>query len=307
MRFMMTIAAGALLLVGCSKAQDQQVTPAMMMDVAPAPPPADQPMQPPPIVPPNGAGEPTQTQSFIAYTYSVAYRLGGAAIAPLQTRQTAICTALGAARCRVANSSLSSSDDGEAWVDGRPPAGTGQTKFLVDARLARAFIAKLDAATSGAGGTVASRQVESEDVTKQVIDTDARVRAKQALADRLMKLIGNANAKVGELVEAERAFAETQEELDSARSLQANLRQRVRMSEVSVTYSSATAPNSWGVVGDRISEAGGTLATSIATMVTFVVTALPWVLLLALLIWIARRRGWRLRWPWRRREEPSQP
>lgn len=298
--------AATLVLAGCGQASEQAMESAKF-DVETA---ADQPMQPsiaPATTPDTGSATANVAPSYVAYTYALSYRLGDAGIAPLQARQTALCTALGPARCRVVRSSLASGDDAGIRIDGRAPPSTGQTNFLVDARLARAFIAKLDVAAAGAGGTVANREIESEDITKQVIDTDARVRAKQALADRLFKLIGNANAKVGELVEAERAFAATQEELDATRSLQATLRQRVQMSTVSVSYSSAAAPRSWGVVGDRIAEAGGTLAASVATLITFVVAALPWVLLLALLIWIGRRRGWRLRWPWRRREAEVPP
>lgn len=289
------IVAATLVLAGCGRAENMVTPTAQRMVAYDVAEPEEQMRSPAPNSP---------AAALIAYTYSLTYRLADTAVAPLQIRHTALCTSLGPTRCRVVTSSLRSGDQADG---GAARFAGGETKFLVDARIARAFIAKLDEATTGAGGTVADRQVDSEDVTKQVVDTDARVRAKQALADRLMKLIGSANAKVGDLVEAERAFAQTQEELDAARSLQAALRQRVAMSEVSVGYTSTAAENSWGEVGERIASAGGTLAASVATLITFVVAALPWILLLALLIWIARRRGWRLRWPWRRREEPPQP
>ena len=278
----------AALLAGCNKPQNMQgmaspeTTP--MSDLA---------QQPPP-----GIVAPLQnTRSQIAYTYGLGYSLADGAVATVQARHVAACAALGSLRCRIGSTNLNSSSD---------PAGytTGRAVFLIDARLARAFIAKLDAATESAGGRVADRKVEAEDLTKQIVDTDARVRAKQALAERLVTLIKSANAKVGELVEAERAFSETQEELDAARQLQAALRQRVAMSEVTADYTSTAATGPWGPVTQSLRSTGGTLATSIAVLVTFVVAALPWALLLVLLIWIGRRRGWRLRWPWRRRSDP---
>lgn len=148
----------------------------------------------------------------IAYSYTLSYNLQDGLIGSLQREHVAQCAALGATRCRVVSTQIYSSDDATGY-------GNGRASFLVDARLASAFIAKLDGQASAAGGSTSDRQVEAEDVTKEIIDNDARVRAKQALADRLMTLIRSADAKVGDLVAAERAFAETQEQLDAARSL----------------------------------------------------------------------------------------
>ena len=229
----------------------------------------------------------------IAYTYSFSYRLDGDDIAPVQARHLALCRALGPTRCVVIKTELNRGD-GDA-----PTAAS--TAMVVDARLAPAFGARLDAAVAGAGGEVASRRTAAEDVTKQVVDTDARVRAKQALADRLLLLIRTSNGRVGDLVAAEKAYADTQEQLDAARGLQASLRRRVAMSEVAIDYQSTAATGRWAPVGQAVRDAGSTLAGSLAGLLTFLVAALPWALALAALLWIARRRGWRLR---RRRPAP---
>lgn len=153
-------------------------------------------------------------------------------------------------------------------------------------------------ANATAGGTVAERKVDAEDVTKQIVDTNARVRAKQALATRLLGLINSANGKVADLVAAERAFAEMQEELDAARSLRATLEQRVAMSAIDITYVSSASDSALAPIRRSVGGIGETLAFSIAALVNAVVAILPWALLLAGLIWIRRRRGWR--WPFRR-------
>ena len=285
-----TMILAIALLAGCSKTHEMQAPMAdaemRAFDVAPAA--------------PGIVAQPPTARPQIAYTYALGYSLSDGKVAAVQGRHVAYCNSLGTLRCRIGSTSLNSSSAPTGYTSGR-------AIFLIDARLARSFIAKLDAATESAGGRVADRKVEAEDLTKQIIDTDARVRAKQALADRLVTLIKSANAKVGELVAAERAYAETQEELDAARQLQATLRQRVAMSEVTVDYESAAASGSWGRVTQSFRATGETLAASVATLITFVVAALPWVLLLTLLIWIGRRRGWRLRWPWRRREAEVPP
>src|SRR3569833_975234 len=102
-------------------------------------------------------------------------------------------------------------------------------------------------------------------------------------------MIKSGNGKVGELVEAEKAFATTQEELDAARGLQAQLRQRVAMSDITITYSSSADEGAWAPVRHSLQNGGQTLTTSIAAAITFVLAAIPWAILLALLIWTVRK------------------
>lgn len=181
--------------------------------------------------------------------------------------------------------------------------------MVVDARLAAAFNRRLDAIATEADGTVADRSVTAEDVTKQVVDTGARVRAKEALAARLLSLIQSARGNVGELVAAEKAYADTQEELDAARGLQAELRQRVAMSRIDITYSGREVGGAFAPFRSAVRSAGSTLAISLGTLVTAAVALCPWVLLFLILRWIARRLGWhgpiaRFR-EWRARRRPA--
>lgn len=236
--------------------------------------------------------EPAQTAApQIAYSYALSYRLNGDDIAPAQARHVALCRRLGPARCFVTKTDLTRDD-----ANGTNAAATA---LLVDARIAVEFGRGLDAVVSEAGGEVASRRTAAEDVTKQVIETDARIRAKQALADRLLRLIGTSNARVGDLIAAEKAFAEVQTELEAARGVQAELRRRVAMSEIAVDYASTAATGRWSPVGQALHNAGATLAVSLAGLVTFLVAAAPWALALAGIVWLLRRIGWR--WPFRRR------
>lgn len=228
----------------------------------------------------------------IAYTYALGYTLDDTAIAPAQARAVALCVRLGQRRCLVAKSDLTRNPD---------VGGSGSLSVLIDARLAARFGTELDQIAKAAGGEAAERHVEAEDVTKQIVDTDARVRAKQALADRLLAIIRTSSGRVGDLVAAEKSYAEVQEELDAARSLQAELRQRVAMSRIDVTYGSVRSEGTWAPVSRAFDGLTGSFASSIGAAITFVVVAIPWALLVAGLIWLLRRIGWRPRWPWRRR------
>lgn len=230
----------------------------------------------------------------IAYTYAISYRLPGGAIGATQARHLALCRALGAARCSIVESDLDQANGDDQ---------RGTTRLLVAAPIARSFGQRLDATAAAADGDVSRRHVSAQDVTKQIVDTQARVRAKQALADRLLRVIQTANGPVGNLVQAERAYADTQEQLDAARTMAAALRQRVAMSEVNIDYASRAATGVWAPVNNAVSGAGGTLALSSGALVTFIVAAFPWIIPFGLLLW-GLRSLWRRR-PWRRR--PSAP
>ena len=270
------ITLSAILLAGCGQAERKTANLAAF-DVAE--PPAAAP------APPAAAATPQ-----IAYSYTFGYTLPAGAMGSVQARHVALCRSLGPARCLVLATELN-----RAGVDGT----SAVTRLVVDARIAPSVGRRLDAVVTGAGGDVASQSVSAEDVTKDIVDTDAKVRAKQALAERLLALIRDARGGVADLVAAEKAYADVQEELDAARSLQAALRRRVAMSQVEIAYASDAHSGVTAPLAQAADTAGATFVTSLAAALTFVVAAIPWLLIL-IPLFLVLRLGWR-RWRERRR------
>ncbi len=236
----------------------------------------------------------------IAYSYTVTYAFDRPTVAEVQGQQLALCRRLGSIRCLIVKSTLNAPGPDDHIV-------TDEAVLLVDARLAGEVNRRLDALAVAGGATTANRQVEAADVTRQVIDTDARVRAKQALATRLLAIVRSGKGNVGELVQAERAYATTQEELDAARGEQAHLAQRVAMSRVTISYAFDDSPGRHSPVRASFATAGDTLAASLAALITATVAGLPWIMagtvVLALVRRVRRKRGWR----WPRRAQTSPP
>lgn len=228
----------------------------------------------------------------IAYTYTLGYQLGSSEIGGVQAKHLALCEKLTTAKCRVKSMQREVSDG--QFVN-------ASLNLVVDAALAKQFQTDLDKTVEGAGGESTSRQIAAEDLSKQMVDTEARIKAKKALADRLMALLQNRSGKVGELVEAERAFAEAQEELEAARGWMAEMQARVAMSDIAITYNSS-APSGSGLlrpVRDAFGEIGQILGESIGALLRVLVGVLPWALLLWGVVWLIRRRGWFTGWRWR--------
>jgi hypothetical protein len=231
----------------------------------------------------DDAGQDIVSEPQIAYRYGYSYRLPADRIDEVQRAHVALCDELGTARCRIENMERAS---------GQGDYGSASLTLRVDSGIAREFGDRLDAAASDADGESSGRTIQAEDLSRQIVDTEARIRAKQALADRLLTVIQNRAGTVGELVEAERAFAQAQEELDSARTWLAEMRRRVAMSVVTINYQSYRPESGfWSPVSDALSSSGQLLGMSLAAVIAFVVMILPWALMIIILIWILRRTG----------------
>ncbi len=247
--------------------------------------------------PPVPAAEPR-----VAYKYRHGYRLEASDVGRVQQAHLALCDKLGTAHCRVVSMERASSEGDFIRAS---------LNLQVEARQARAFGAALDKVVGDAGGDFSDQGIEAEDLSKQMVDTEARIKAKQALADRLLALLQNRSGKVGELVEAERAFADAQEELDAARSWMAEMQQRVSFSAIEISYNSSAPSGSglWQPIRASFASAGRTIGSSVGSLVSFVAIVLPWLIAGAGLVWLLRRLGWRTRWkfPWPTRWRKAEP
>ena len=176
-------------------------------------------------------------------------------------------------------------------------AATGSTlKLSVDVRIARAFSGELVKTVGNSGGTQSDSSIAAEDLSKQIVDTEARLRAKQALADRLLTLLKTRDGPVADLVAAERGVAEVQEEIDEAQSWLAEARGRVAMSTFQLSYEPdglAAAAGFWQPLSNSFGRMTSFFGQSLALLITIVAALLPWLLVggLAFAGWrFARRR-----------------
>lgn len=167
----------------------------------------------------------------MAYIFDYGFRLPGNDIAALQQKHADMCEAMGPYSCQIV--SLSNSGDEGEYV-------TGRLELAVAAEKARSFGAKLAEAAEGAGGEQVSATIAGEDLSKQIVDTEARLRSRILLRDRLLDVLRTRSGKVSELVEAERGVAQVNEEIDRARSWLEEMRGRVAFSRLNVDYESTT-------------------------------------------------------------------
>ncbi|MDG6078757.1 DUF4349 domain-containing protein [Erythrobacter litoralis] len=210
----------------------------------------------------------------IAYAFAYGFRVPADTIRPLQERHADMCEAKGPQVCRIV-----SMDSGEREGD----YAYGNLSIAVASDQARQFGKALTAASGQMDGELTSSSIQGEDLSKRIVDTEARLRARTVLRDRLMEVLRNRSGTVAELVEAERGVAQVNEEIDQARSWLAEMRGRVAYSTMTLEYE-AGAPSQGGFV-DPIRNALGSLASIFGNLIAFLLIVVTVLLLVGLLLW----------------------
>ena len=243
----------------------------------------------------SGGAAPQAAEQYIAYAHSIGMRLPVKSIEPTMQGHISACNAAGPSVCIVTNSWLNaySEDSVSASLNIRA------TPAWIDT-----FLSGVEAEAEAAKGEITNRQTTAEDLTVSIIDTGARLKAQQTLQERLEKLLADRPGELGDLLETERELARVNGEIDSLTSSLTALRQRVDMSQLSVSYETKLNPVSQGAL-QPLGEAFGSffynLASAVAAVVTAFAVGLPWLLLIGALLWI-----WlRMIWPRIRRKKPG--
>lgn len=218
----------------------------------------------------------------IAYVYGFGYRLAGPQIPALQQRHADLCESKGPRVCRIMGLTQSG-DEGDY--------GQGSLQLAVASDQARAFGRELGTLAENAEGEQVSATISGEDLSKQIVDTEARLRARSVLRDRLMEVLATRRGTVAELVEAERGVAQVNEEIDQARSWLAEMQGRVAYSRIDLTYTAGT-PAEGGFltpVRSAIGSLGAIFGVILAGLIVIGSVALPVLAAIFGVLWWRRR------------------
>lgn len=226
----------------------------------------------------------------MAYTFTYAYQLDPAKIAGLQRRHADMCEALGSRGCRILELEQSTDVVGERQSRGR-------LKLAVASDQARKFGTQLSGTLGSVDGHEIASSISGEDLSKAMVDTEAGLRARTMLRDRLMEVLATRKGTVAELVEAERSVATVNEEIDRARSWLTEMQGRVEFSVISIDYqpNGASAlvsdkPNAFlDPIRGALGAVAGLLGGATALLIALIACGLP---VFAVLL------GLRRIWPW---------
>lgn len=166
-----------------------------------------------------------------------------------------------------------------------PPSAS--LSFRVPPRSVEVFLTGLTKS-----GEVMHHGRDSEDKTMQVVDADARIKNLTELRDRLRAMLTDKSAKFKDLIEVETQLANTQSELDSFTSMRKALSLETDLVAVNIDFTAAQGISQQGFfapVARAFKDAGTVMMESFGAMITFVVSAIPWLLIGIPLLLLARK------------------
>lgn len=249
-----------------------------------------------PAKPPMQPGTPAQQ---IAYSYGYGFQIESGKIAALQQAHVAMCEKLGPS-CRVLRMSQASADSFD---------GYGELNLQVASDKATLFGTGLAAPAESLGGELVSAVRDGEDLSEQIIDSEARLQSRLILRDKLTRILRSNRGSVDELVKAETAVAEVNEEIDATRSKLEEFRNRIRYSSVNIEYEPYFGETQLGFSRPIITafrSIGTTLGMTVAMLVYLLTAAVPVTLFVLALRWLLHRFGLRIRF-WKRKQAATAP
>ncbi|MBI1188137.1 MAG: DUF4349 domain-containing protein [Alphaproteobacteria bacterium] len=241
--------------------------------------------------------------AYLAYTHFIGLELPADRIAGVMDAHIAACTSAGLRRCQIIRTSRSGDQTRNVG---------GQIELRGEPAWLRPFMARLPGDAETADGRVRDENTSSEDLTRAIVDTEARLRAQSALRDRLQRLLESRPGRLSDLLEVERELARVQGDIDSIQSNLAVMRTRVAMSTLTISYTSsprAVSGDTMQPLNEAFANFFGLTIRGFAAIVTFIGAILPIAIVGGLIAWllltIRKRRGGRLLPPMSR--DPAPP
>ena len=237
-------------------------------------------MAPPP--PPTTAGAPTVTAAAsaiavpqLAYDYRYAFQAPAAGVEALITADQALCDQAGVTACQMI-SLTGSTDRGDKYVN-------KTLELRVTAAWLKAYQAGMNAGLAKVHGRIASQAVSSEDLSLQIVNSEAHIKNQEALRDRLTEIIRTSPGKIEDLVAAETQLSQVQEDIDAAQSALAVMQKRVATSHLTLTYVSDAVAASSGTF-EPVSDAFKNILRNMMVMFAVIINVLSFLVPLAIIV-----------------------
>jgi len=227
---------------------------------------------------------------YLAYRYGYALVMPSTAVKSTSDKHVQICLNAGPSKCQITGSNANSYSDEDIRAS---------LSLRAEPKWLQSFITDMKTDIAEIDGRIESENVTAEDLTRALLDTDARLKAKITLRDRLQNLLVTRNAELPDLLTLEREIARVQGEIESATANLRALRARVSMSVVNINYTSersAVSRSAVSPIGNAFKDFVGIVSTGIAGVILVVAYLLPW------MIFIIIPGAFLLRWFWRRRK-----
>jgi Domain of unknown function (DUF4349) len=179
--------------------------------------------------------------------------------------------------------------------------GDGRVNARASLRIAPERYPALAAVITARPVEVTEQSERADDRTIAVLDVDRRLAVKTALRDRLTAMLNDpATNSVADLIAIEKELVQAQGDIEAATTLRNYLRTITDTVQVDITYDGqqvVVAGYDFSPIKRAVDSISATFAASVASLITFVAATVPWLPVIVLVLWGARRglRRWRTR------------
>ncbi len=276
-------AAAALMLSACNGEGERGYAPEMAEDSAVLAGASKTYADAEPSSPPPSQDSPADAGVMLAYSYSMGVTAPKGTISSMMNAHQRQCVDAGPSVCQVLGSSVNS------WGEDSVSANLN---LRAEPAWLESFRGGIAPDATKSGGKPTSNTVRTEDLTRYIVDMDARVEAKKALRDRIRVLLETNEGSLSDVLAAERALSDVQGEIDSMTAQLRAARARVAMSSLNISYQSdpETSTGVFKPLMQAFGDFGRTSVASLAEAVRFV--ARTWPFFIVLMIALAVLRGW---------------
>ena len=219
---------------------------------------------------------------------ALAYKLGlvvpAEQVRPLMESHQEACERAGADQCQVLAANASAEGDDRA---------TAELTLRATPAWMRVFRTRAEADAKDLGGRIDEAATEGDDLSSDIVDTEAAQQARAAERARLTELMARRTKNLEDTLQVEQEITRVQGEMDQAASELAAMKTRIVMQTVTVAYASPTAASTRGASAPlQAAERGfmGNVYAGLAALVWLASFLLPFALVGAPIAWLVARR-----------------
>ncbi|HEY3812220.1 MAG TPA: DUF4349 domain-containing protein [Caulobacteraceae bacterium] len=172
------------------------------------------------------------TAPDLAYAYDYSVEAPSRDVPHLLRQQEEACDLAGPIVCQVVGAETKQIGGDEV---------TGHLELRAQPEWIAKFRDRVEDDVRALGGKVSTSDTSTEDLSRSLVDTQAGIRAKIELRDRLETLLKTHKGKLDDLVSLEQQVTDTQNEIDAAQSELAVMKTRVQTQKLVIDYRSLTA------------------------------------------------------------------
>jgi Domain of unknown function (DUF4349) len=220
----------------------------------------------------------------ISLNYQYGFRVPIEHIAAVQEEHASACEAMTPYRCRIT---------GMTYEAGRNRTISATLNLKLAPADARQFGKKSVSAVVAAGGMLDHARIDSEESGQAIADANRQSASVDEEREQINQQLARPGLKSWEREQLQSRLAQLADQKRAAQDVRADAQRKLASTPMSFTYESGNVDPGFsdGPALGAVKDGWSNIVAGFAVILMLAVTLLPWVVVIGLLIWLARRYG----------------